>query len=108
MSKKTTTDYPRVLPSKIKIGGYQIAVEYINLKNDWGMGYPDDKLIQISTKLDEDGQWSTFFHECIHMAMMIGGVDSVIDDNISEGVVRCIENLLWPLLKFRKEVLEDD
>lgn len=37
-------------------------------------------------------QQSTLFHEAIHAALGVAGLNAVLEDKVEEAVVRCIEN----------------
>ena len=69
--------------------------------DEHGRFEPDEYTIYLNKSDSPEEQWSTLFHECIHVSFFLGGLSEVLGSQTEEGVVRCVENALWPLLEFK-------
>jgi len=83
-----------MLPTIVSVLGVEFSVEYSDLSNDnlCGDSCIDKRLIRVSTHLTNDMMRSTLFHECIHMALAVGGVNQLFNGKVEEAIVRCLEH----------------
>ena len=94
-------------PTEITVAGIPYTIEYKAI-NDWGRVDTDKKLITISTKIKTtEGIVETLLHEATHVVLRTSGLFYSLlksDMHKEEGIVRAIENLLFPVIK---KVLKD-
>lgn len=101
-----TIDYNRgvSLHKSVPIGGLEFKIEVVPLEDDHGDSSEDKQLIRIDDRADEALRYKILFHEAVHMALRVGGIAYGLDGDdkkseaMEESIVRCIENLLYPLI----------
>lgn len=83
-----------MLPSTITVLGMKFEIQYSDLTSEKlnGDSNIDDKIIRINSTLSEQAQKDTLFHECVHMAIGVAGLDNLITGKVEEAIVRCIEH----------------
>lgn len=67
----------------------------------WGETHGVDRKIVLSRKELEgkpDVAARIMFHELLHAALHMGGLDAALHENSEEAVVSCLENILWELI----------
>ena len=91
----------------IEILGNTFKVIYIDLSKEDLCGDCDvnKRLIRISTAISAEEQVSTLFHECIHAALGLAGINNLFSEEIEEAVVCCIENAFHKSVKLTPKSL---
>ena len=90
-----------MIPTTITIMGIKFKVDVLDLTKEYlcGDSCLAKKLIRINSQQTLEEQKSTLYHECLHMALHISGVSSLLTDDLEEAIVICIENAIFPLIK---------
>lgn len=90
----------------LRIGSYDWTVKYIDdLKDSDGdliFGETDSEVrtIRINSSYTPETQRQTLYHEATHAALFESGISHILaSSDLEEGIVRALENLLWPSLK---------
>lgn len=88
-------------PTKITVLGQKIKVQQAELDDLYGDFTPSKKTIRINEKLTEEEKYQTLLHEAIHASLELAGWSHALSHETEEGIVRAIENGLWPLVQWR-------
>lgn len=96
----TTAKKSRIpLPTQIKILGKIFQVSYVPTLIDaetkeelFGETHGRDFKIEISTRFPRDIQEKTLFHEAMHAALSVAGLDHILEDRVEEAIISCLEN----------------
>ncbi len=82
----------------VEILGNRFKVIYCDLSKEDLCGDCDTnkRIIRISTHITPDEQVSTLFHECLHAALGIAGINNLLTEEVEEAIVCCIENAFNP------------
>ncbi len=86
------------METTVSVLGVNFIVKYSDLSKEELCGDCDvnKRIIRISTHITPDEQVSTLFHECIHAALGIAGINNLITEEVEEAIVCCIENAFNP------------
>jgi len=92
------------LPVVIELAGHPVSI--VPKKLTGAYGECDEVKREISIDLEahtRDGvdPMSTLFHELLHMAFGLAGLDNILDksyDGLEECIVKCLENSVFPVL----------
>lgn len=88
-------------PTRITVLGQKIKVVQVELDELYGDFTPSKKIIRINERLTEEEKYQTLMHEAIHAALELAGWSHALSNETEEGIVRAIENGLWPLVQWR-------
>lgn len=58
----------------------------------WGETHPFEYWIKVNASHSIEVQEATLFHEAIHAALGVAGLNEILDEKTEEAVVRCLEN----------------
>jgi len=92
---KRVTRYP-ALPKTIEAPGGQVRVivttEPIKHEHSecWGLYDSEFRTITIDGKAAPRQRWKTFFHECVHVAILDSGLDNGLSDALHEAICDAI------------------
>ncbi len=96
-----------MLPKTITVLGIEFDIEYSDLstENLCGDSCIDKRLIRVGTQHSIEMQKSTLFHECIHMALAVAGVNQLFNGKVEEAIVRCLEHAFndWVVIEEEAE-----
>lgn len=83
-----------MLPTTIQVLGMQFTVICCDLSSEKlnGDSNIDERTIRVHSGLSLKAQRDTLFHECVHMAIGVAGLDNLITGKVEEAIVRCIEH----------------
>lgn len=86
--------------SRVKVGGKIIRIEHDPKDSEtWGQYHHDSAKITLSDAVKDVHDFRmTVKHELIHAALGISGLTHLLSDEVEEGIVRALENLLLPAL----------
>lgn len=84
------TKYPK-LPTTVDMPGGAIAVQSVDPfevegQKCWGAWDQTTRVIRVDKTLPPAFQWSTYFHELIHAAIMDAGLDNLFSIEIHEAL----------------------
>ena len=86
-------------PDSVKVMGHVVPIEYkdVGTKN---LGYYEDR--KITLNINKNAHWNkrVLFHETIHAIFHFSGVSNFLSDKLEEAIVECLENNLYPIIKF--------
>lgn len=86
--------------SSVRIGGKRIKLTYDDKMEAEGLaGEFSGETIRLNPRQSKAALESTVFHELIHAALSIGGVNEILSERQEEAVAHCLENLLAPLYR---------
>ena len=89
-------------PTLIEVGGINFKIIYKELE-DFGQMDFDKKTIYIRKGMSSEDNFDTLMHEVLHAALSVSGISYVIDeDKLEEGIIRCVDHLLFPI--YKKEI----
>lgn len=90
----------RKIPSQVMIGNRKIRVIVKKLKQAHAEYDSDDYAVYIdpATLAREDCD-SYIFHELVHAALHISGVDNVLDIKQEEAICWALQHLLYPVYR---------
>lgn len=86
-------------PKSIPIMGKNIPIIYKNMGTRV-MGCYQDMAITLNTNRKAHWNKRVLFHEVLHAVLAISGITNLLSTNTEEAIVECLENNLWPLIKF--------
>ncbi len=86
--------------------GFEITLKGTQGSDEAGAANFDKREVYIDTTFPLDEQVSTLFHELIHIAFAISGLEHILKDDLDECVVRCLEYSLLPFVD-RKLLLRE-
>jgi hypothetical protein len=97
------------LPASLKILGATFRVEVCDLEDPatevlFGTCDVDKRVIRINKNVSAADARKTLFHESLHAALGIAGLDHSLPGPLEESVVVCLENAMWPLLRMKWEL----
>ena len=95
----------RKLRPSIAIGGVTIMIKWGKPDaGEWASYESGVSTITIREDCADDKIGQYLFHEAIHAALDVSGLRNLLSAKMEEAVVCCVENLLWPLVTWRKDV----
>lgn len=84
----------------VKVGGQKWKLVWSALDKDvFGECDSGDKVIRLNPSQPDSEVESTIFHELVHAALAIGGVNQLFTSEQEEAIAHCLENLLFPIYK---------
>lgn len=96
--KKTNLYKKYGIPKEIELAaGVTLQVVLYDSEDNHGEFNGDKKTIFLN-KGSLKGWRSTLAHEMVHAVLWYGGLNEILSSEEEEGVTRCIENILFPLL----------
>ena len=90
------------LPKTIKLSGRSFTVKVGNLSDaeeEYGRSHAFHQEIILSSKLEGQQINQVLWHEVLHMALGIAGLDSALGEENEEAVVCALEYSLWPVVE---------
>ncbi len=89
----------RDIPETITIAGRDIKIVWKDFEETYGQYVHDKREIHLARRIQDSEAmvWQTLYHELVHAALGMAGLDHVLGDDNEEAVVRCIEHLLFPV-----------
>ncbi len=68
----------------------------------WALAVLSDKKIYIATHKTKEEEYVTFFHECVHVAEKIVGLDQITNKKIREIWCETMGNMMYDVFKGMK------
>lgn len=92
----------KLVPRTIQIAGKKIKISFDADDANWGEYSYDDYNIKLRKEICTNQNLSklgtTIFHEVVHCILGVSGLNEIMDERQEEGIVRALENHLYPLL----------
>lgn len=101
------------LPASVDVMGLEFSVNLQPMKKgDWGECVIEERKIFINQAIDLGHARDTLFHESVHAALGVSGLSHLLEYNLEEAIVRCIEHAFCHVVDVTGlasiEVAEDD
>jgi Zn-dependent peptidase ImmA (M78 family) len=91
------------LPDSVTVGGHEIKVKIGKLKKAHAEYDSDSYTVTIDSDTPADRVEMYLFHELVHAALHIGGVDQSLKIEQEEAVCWSLQHLLFPLYSRKKK-----
>lgn len=88
------------LPASINIGGREIKIVVKKLKKAHAEYGADEYTVYIDPEtLERDDCEQYLFHELVHAALHVSGVDNILDIRTEEAICWSLQHMLFPVYK---------